>query len=86
MSFDTKWVTIHDTATDRTTPFNANTLAKASNGDPGKDGVLGAEKPELFDPGSGWRAFWTQQHGDNFTWELLRTHDTRSDDSGDHDD
>jgi hypothetical protein len=25
--------------------------------------------PRLFR--DGWRAFWTQQHGDNFTWEIL---------------
>ena len=29
-TFDTRWVTIHDTATDGTAPFNANTLAKAA--------------------------------------------------------
>jgi hypothetical protein len=40
-----------------------------SNGDPGKDGLLGAQTPKLFK--EGWRAFYTQQHGDNFTWEIL---------------
>ena len=40
-----------------------------SNGDPGKDGILGAETPKPFK--SGWRMFYTQQHGDNFTWEVL---------------
>jgi hypothetical protein len=40
-----------------------------SNGDPGKDGILGAQTPKLFK--DGWRAFYTQQHGDNFTWEIL---------------
>src|SRR5262249_6723348 len=41
-----------------------------SNGDPGKDGILGAQTPRLFK--DGWRAFYTQQHGDNFTWEILQ--------------
>lgn len=40
-----------------------------SNGDPGQDGILGAKSPHLFQ--DGWRWFWTQQHGDNFTWEVL---------------
>ena len=31
--FQTRWVTVHDTATDGNTPFNANVLAKAK-GDP----------------------------------------------------
>ena len=30
LSFNTKWITIHDTGVDGTAPFNANTLAKAS--------------------------------------------------------
>jgi hypothetical protein len=51
---------------------NEITGIHVSNGDPGPDGILGAEIPEPFDPGGDWRAFYTQQHGDNVTYELLR--------------
>jgi hypothetical protein len=40
-----------------------------SNGDPSTRGILGAAIPKAFK--SGWRVFYTQQHGDNFTWEIL---------------
>jgi hypothetical protein len=40
-----------------------------SNGDPSKHGLLGATVPTTFR--NGWRMFYTQQHGDNFTWEVL---------------
>jgi hypothetical protein len=40
-----------------------------SDGDPGVDGILGADSPELG--GRKWRWFYTQQHGDNVTWEVL---------------
>src|SRR5215475_11288535 len=40
-----------------------------SNGDPGPDGILGAVVPKPFD--DGWRLFWTQQHGENMTWEIV---------------
>jgi len=40
-----------------------------SNGDPGTSGILGARVPLPFR--AGWRAFYTQQHGDNNTWEFL---------------
>jgi hypothetical protein len=43
-----------------------------SDGDPGKSGILGAKSPQLFGDEGGWRAFYTQQHGDNVTYELLR--------------
>ena len=41
----------------------------------GKNGVLGAKHPHLWkgDGPDRWRAFYTQQHGDNATWELLRS-------------
>ena len=39
-----------------------------SDGDPSTGGILGAKSPEPFE--DGWRLFWTQQHGDNFTWEV----------------
>ena len=41
-----------------------------SNGDPGQLGVLGASEPTLFQ--DGWRAFFTNQHGDNITDEIVR--------------
>ncbi len=40
-----------------------------SNGDPGPSGVLGAFVPTVGT--NGWRVFWTQQHGDNITWEVF---------------
>ena len=58
-SLDTRWITIHDTATNGTTPFNANTLAKAANGTPFK-------RPEngLFRPGSDFKQFFFSETGD----------------------
>ena len=50
-----------------------------SDGDPGVGGLLGAKIPTPFR--GGWRIFFTQQHGDNNTWEILR-----KDKSGDDDD
>ena len=40
-----------------------------SNGDPGPNGVLGAVPPNIFK--AGWRWFYTQQHGDNPTYEVV---------------
>jgi hypothetical protein len=40
-----------------------------SNGDPASNGVLGASMPHPFR--DGWRVFYTQQHGENFSWEIL---------------
>src|SRR5262249_127751 len=40
-----------------------------SNGDPTVHGLLGAQPPVPF--GGGWRVFYTGQHGDNITWEIL---------------
>jgi hypothetical protein len=42
-----------------------------SDGDATSAGLLGANVPQPFM--GGWRVFWTQQHGDNVTWELGRT-------------
>jgi hypothetical protein len=39
-----------------------------SDGDPSVNGLLGAKIPTPFR--GGWRVFWTQQHGDNVTWEI----------------
>ena len=58
-TFKTRWVTIHDTAVDGTTPFNANELAKAASATPFK-------RPEngQFQPGSGFRKFFFDETGD----------------------
>lgn len=58
-TFKTTWVTIHDTAKDGTTPFNANELAKAAGGTPFK-------RPEngLFQPGSDFTKFYFDETGD----------------------
>jgi len=40
-----------------------------SNGDSGTDGILGTKNPNVGD--GKWRWFYTQQHGDNTTWEVL---------------
>ena len=40
-----------------------------SDGDPTPAGILGAKLPRPFS--DGWRLFWTQQHGQNITWEIL---------------
>jgi len=57
--FKTRWVTLHDTATDGTAPFNANVAAKAAHATPFK-------RPEngLFQPGSGFGAFFFDETGD----------------------
>ena len=52
-----------------------------SNGDPTAKGILGAAKPNFGSGATGndntgvdtWRWFYTQQHGDNFTYEVLPT-------------
>ena len=60
---------------------NEITGVHVSNGDPGPDGILGAKNPNLGD--SKWRWFYTQQHGDNVTYEVLvGSHGEH----GDHDD
>ena len=40
-----------------------------SDGDPTPRGILGAKKPHALS--DGWRVFYTQQHGDNYTWEII---------------
>jgi hypothetical protein len=59
LSHRTKWITIHDTAVDSNTPFNANTLAKAAGGTPFK-------RPEhgVFRPGRDFREFFFDETGD----------------------
>jgi hypothetical protein len=48
---------------------NEITGIHVSNGDPTARGLLGARIPTPFQ--DGWRVFWTQQHGDNNTWEIV---------------
>ena len=47
---------------------NEITGAHVSNGDPGPGGILGAQNPRLGD--GRWRWFYTDQHGDNRTYEV----------------
>jgi hypothetical protein len=55
-----------------------------SDGDAGTGGILGAKVPRLWD--GGWRWFWTQQHGDNVTFEVLPASAAKAgDDQGDQD-
>ena len=49
---------------------NEITGIHVSDGDPSVHGLIGTDVPRPFD--GHWRVFWTQQHGDNTTWELLR--------------
>ena len=48
---------------------NEVTGAYVSDGDSSVHGILGAEVPRLFH--DGWRWFYTQQHGDNSTYEVI---------------
>ena len=61
---------------------NEITGVHVSDGDPGADGILGAKTPKLG-AAPKWRWFYTQQHGDNVTYEVLvGSHGEH----GDHDD
>ena len=48
---------------------NEITGIHTSDGDPGKNGILGAATPRPFQ--NGWRIFYTRQHGDNVTFEVI---------------
>jgi secreted PhoX family phosphatase len=48
---------------------NEITGLHVSDGDPAVEGILGAKSPKLGD--KKWRWFYTQQHGDNTTYEVL---------------
>ncbi|HEY2740880.1 MAG TPA: hypothetical protein VGI69_01715 [Gaiellaceae bacterium] len=50
---------------------NEITGAHVSNGDLGPEGLLGAQVPNLWNSSDKWRWFYTQQHGDNFTWQVV---------------
>jgi hypothetical protein len=58
-SFKTRWVTVHDTSSDGTSPFSANAAAKAAHATPFK-------RPEngLFKPGSSFKEFYFDETGD----------------------
>jgi hypothetical protein len=43
-----------------------------SDGDPTKEGILGHRTPHPWGEDGNWRVFYTQQHGDNPTFEVLR--------------
>lgn len=51
---------------------NEITGLHVSDGDTGTDGILGAEIPDLSS--KKWRWFYTQQHGDNRTYEVSLKH------------
>jgi hypothetical protein len=57
--FATRWVTVHDTATDGAVPFDANAAAKAAHATPFK-------RPEngQFRPGTGFGEFYFTETGD----------------------
>jgi hypothetical protein len=48
---------------------NEITGIHVSDGDTGKNGILGAGIPNPWN--GNWRVFYTQQHGDNYTWEVI---------------
>ena len=48
---------------------NEITGIHVSDGDPTVYGILGNKVPRPFS--DSWRVFWTQQHGDNNTWEIV---------------
>jgi len=54
---------------------NEITGIHVSDGDPTKNGILGAKSPKPFRGNERWRAFYTQQHGDNVTYELISSGD-----------
>jgi len=52
---------------------NEITGIHVSDGDPAQDGILGNKVPQPWENTTGWRVFYTQQHGDNPTYEVIRT-------------
>jgi hypothetical protein len=50
---------------------NEITGVHVSNGNAGPEGLLGAQVPNLWNSSDKWRWFYTQQHGDNFTWQVV---------------
>jgi len=60
---------------------NETTGIHVSDGDPTVNGILGDKNPRPFH--DGWRVFYTQQHGDNMTFEILPTQHGKRDNEGD---
>ena len=60
---------------------NEITGIHVSDGDPSVNGILGAKVPRFGH--DGWRMAWTQQHGDNITWEVTRAKHGDNDDDRD---
>ena len=56
-------------ASARTRATTRSQASYVSDGDPSVHGILGAKVPRLFH--DGWRWFYTQQHGDNVTYEVI---------------
>jgi hypothetical protein len=50
---------------------NELTGIHVSDGDTSIDGLLGARSPNLQSGDGKWRLFYTQQHGDNPTYEVI---------------
>lgn len=63
---------------------NEITGIHVSDGDPTVSGLLGAKLPRPFK--DGWRVFYTGQHGDNITWEVLPASKREGDRDDDHKD
>jgi len=64
---------------------NELTGIHVSDGDARRGGVLGSKIPRPFR--EGWRVFYTQQHGDNITYEIIRAQKVDEEDrDGHHDD
>ena len=59
---------------------NEITGVQVSNGDARASGILGARTPKLFS--DGWRWFYTQQHGDNPTFEVIQSPSLDAQDKG----
>jgi hypothetical protein len=52
---------------------NEITGLHVSDGDPSKEGILGRHVPHPWQGDGQWRVFYTQQHGDNPTYEVIHT-------------
>jgi len=50
---------------------NELTGVHVSDGDSTPKGILGGKDPKPFQKNGTWRIFYTQQHGDNLTWEII---------------
>src|SRR5262249_44879192 len=61
---------------------NELTGIHVSDGDPSIGGLLGAKIPHPFT--GGWRVFYTQQHGENNTWEIIPNTTSFGDDQGEN--